>query len=99
MAIIVEENKKKSNVLGIVGWLVFLAIIAAAIYYVFFAQPELVPIPAAGNLGTIAPITQLSLQPETVVQGPAFQALTSTIALPTPQGPAAVGRTDPFVAP
>jgi len=99
MAIIVEEEQKKSNLFGIIGWLVFLVIAGAAVYYVFFAQPELVTIPASGTLGTIAPITQTALHPETVVQSPAFQALKSTITLPSPQGPAAVGRTDPFIAP
>ena len=99
MAIIVEQSEKKSNLFGIVGWLIFLAIVGAAVYYMFFAQPQLVTIPASGTLGTIAPIAHISLQPAAVVQGPEFSALTSTIALPTPQGPAPVGRTDPFVAP
>lgn len=100
MAIIVEENGgKRSNLLGIIGWLVFLAVAAVAVYYIFFAQPELVTIPATGAIGTIAPITQISLQPSSVIQGPAFEALTSTVPLPSPQGPAGVGRPDPFVSP
>jgi hypothetical protein len=99
MAIIIEEEQKKSNLFGIIGWLVFLAIAGAAVYYVFFAQPELVPISASGTIGTITPIAQTSLHPETVVQSSAFQALKSTITLPTPQGPAGVGRTNPFIAP
>ena len=99
MAIIVEEGEKKSNILGILGWLVFLALAAAAVYYVFFAQPQLVAIPATGELSAIAPIAQNSLQPETVLQSGAFQALVSTITLPTPQGPASVGRRDPFISP
>lgn len=100
MAIIVEEGgRKNGNIVGIIGWLVFLAAAAAAVYYIFFAQPALVPIPASGTIGTIAPIANVSLQPQSVIGAPAFQALTSTIPLPTPQGPAAVGRTDPFIAP
>jgi hypothetical protein len=99
MAIIVDEGDKKTNLLGILGWIVFLAIAAAAIYYIFFAQPQLVVIPASGSLGTIAPIAQSAIQPDTVTQSAPFQVLTATIPLPTPQGPAAVGRTDPFVAP
>lgn len=99
MAIVVEEEQKKSNLFGFIGWLVFLVIAGAAVYYVFFAQPELVVIPANGTIGTIAPITQTALHPETVVQGAAFQALKSTITLPSPSGPAAVGRPDPFIAP
>lgn len=99
MAIVVEDEQKKSGLFGLIGWLVFLVIAGAAVYYVFFAQPELVVIPASGTIGTIAPITQTALHPETVVQGVAFQALKSTIALPSPSGPAAVGRPDPFIAP
>jgi hypothetical protein len=99
MAIIVEEEQKKSNLFGVIGWLVFLAIAGAAVYYVFFAQPELITIPASGTIGTIAPIMQTALHPETVVQSSAFRALKSTITLPSPQGPATVGRPDPFIVP
>jgi len=99
MAIIVEEGEKKTNLLGIIGWLVFLGIVAAAVYYVFFAQPELVVIPSSGNLGTIAPIAQTGIQPDSVIQSTAFEALTSTVPLPTPQGPVSVGRPNPFIAP
>lgn len=99
MAIIVEEGEKKTNLLGIIGWLVFLGIIAAAIYYVFFAQPQLVVVPSSGTVGTIAPITQDTINPSTVIQSPTFQALKSTVTLPTPQGPASVGRPNPFIAP
>lgn len=99
MAIVVEEGEKRTNLLGIIGWLVFLGIVAAAIYYVFFAQPELVVITSSGNLSTIAPIANTSIHPDSVIKSSAFQSLTSTVPLPTPQGPAAVGRTNPFVAP
>jgi hypothetical protein len=99
MAIIVDEGEKKTNIFGIIGWLVFLCIAGVAVYYVFFVQPQLVVIPSAGNLSAIAPITQVSLQPNAVIQNPAFQALTDTIPLPSPQGPAPVGRTNPFISP
>jgi len=101
MAIVIEENgsSNRNGIFGIIGWLVFLAIAGVAVYYVFFAQPELVSIPATGSLGTIAPIAQLSLDPQSVVNSPAFQALTSTIPLPTTSTPATVSRPDPFLAP
>jgi hypothetical protein len=99
MAIIVDEGEKKTNLFGIIGWVVFLGIAAASVYYIFFAQPELVVIPATGSLGTIAPIASTAIQPSAVIQSGAFQALTSTVPLPTPQGPVSVGRTDPFIAP
>lgn len=99
MAIVVEEGKKSANVVGLLGWVVVLAVIGCSIYYIFFAAPQLVVIPATGTISTIAPITQLNLNPQQVIGSPAFTALTSTIVLPTPQSPAAVGRADPFIAP
>jgi hypothetical protein len=99
MAIIVEEGEKKNNTIAIIEWLVLLCVAGAAVYYIFFAQPQLVTIPAAGNVGMIAPITQAALQPNTILQSPLFMTLTSTVALPSSQGPALVGRADPFIAP
>ena len=99
MAIIVEEGRKKTNLLGIAGWIVFLGILGASIYYIFFTNPELVVLPASGTLSTIAPIANIKLDPQSIVGGSQFQSLQSTIALPTPQGPTLVGRADPFIHP
>jgi len=99
MAIIVEEKENKNGLFAIIGWVIFLAIAGAAVYYVFFAKPELITIPASDNIAKIAPIANLALHPETVVQGAAFQSLISSITAPSPQGPASVGRTNPFIAP
>jgi hypothetical protein len=99
MAIVVEEGKKSANVMGLLGWLVVFVVIGCSIYYIFFAAPQLVVIPPTGNLSTIAPITQLNLNPQQVIGSPAFTALTSTIVLPTPQAPVSVGRPDPFIVP
>jgi hypothetical protein len=98
MAIVIEEGKKSNNLFAIVGWLVFLAVAAGAAYYIFFAKPELVTIPASGTVSVIAPLTAGgTVDPQSVIQGKEFQSLKSTVTLPTPQGPAAVGgRTNPF---
>lgn len=100
MAIIVEEEKNKVNLIRLGGWLVILVVFGAAIYYVFFAAPELVIIAPPPSFSMIAPITQVALHPEDVLNSPAFTALkTPPFALPTPQGPAPVGRSNPFIAP
>lgn len=99
MAIIVEEGRKRTNLLGIAGWVVFLGILAVAAYYIFFVSPELVPIAATGSLSTIAPIANVNLNPQTIVGSAQFQSLQSNIALPTPQSPNGVGRPNPFIAP
>ena len=99
MAIIVDEGKKKSNLPAILAWVVFIGIALVAVYYVFFAAPTLVNIPASGKLSTIAPIVSAKLDPQTVVGQPQFQALQSTITVPTPQSPNGTGRPNPFIAP
>ena len=97
MAIVVEEGKK-SGILRIVGWISIILILCAAVYYVFFAAPEVVVIPTPANFQYVAPLAQVTLHPEDVLNSPGFQALKPpSFALPTPKGPAAVGRTNPLL--
>ena len=101
MAFVIEEKKNKVNLLRLTGWIVVIGILLAAIYYIFFvAPPLLVVVPPANGLQNITPISQATLQPLDVLNSPSFQALKPpSFALPTPQGPAAVGRVNPFVTP
>lgn len=101
MAIIIEEQKRAHlNFVQIIGWTAIILILCFAIYYVFFSAPELVTIPAPAGLAEVAPLTQAVLHPEDVLNSAAFQALRpSSIPLPTPTGPAPVGRSNPFIAP
>ena len=100
MAIIVEEEKSRANIINILGWIAVIIIIAVAVYYLFFTAPELVIISPSSDIQKITDITQVSLHPEDVLNSPAFQALKApTFAIPTAQGPAAVGRQNPFISP
>ena len=99
MAIIIEEDNKKKGIWGLVGWVVFVGIALAAVYYIFFTAPELVVIPATGTISTIAPIVSAGIDPQTIVSSTQFESLQSNIALPTPQGPVTVDRSNPFIAP
>ena len=100
MAIIIEEEKKRVNIVSIVGWVVILGILGATAYYLFFISPELAVIVPPSDFQTITPIAQVSLQPEDVINSAGFQSLKApTFPLPDPHGPAAVGRSNPFLAP
>ena len=100
MAIIIEEKKRGTNLIRLGGWVGILVIVGIAIYYVFFAAPELVNIAAPPGLQNIAPLSQITLHPQDVLNSPAFQALKPpSFSLPSPQGPTAVGRSNPFIAP
>lgn len=82
------------------GWIVVFIVLIVAAYYLFFQSPPLVPVAPPSSFTSIAPITGFSLQPEDVLNSPAFQALkVPPFALPTPGGPASVGRTNPFLSP
>lgn len=99
MAIIVEEEKNKSNITSLLGWFVILIVVAAAAYYLFFAVPAPTVITPPAGFENIVPITQISFNPQSVVSSSAFTSLVQTIPEPTSTGPAAIGRPDPFIAP
>lgn len=98
MAIIVEEEKKRTNIIGIAGWFAILVVMVVAVYYIFFAAPQLVIIAPSGTLGAIAPIATINLNPTDITNSPEFQALKATIPPINPAIPAP-GRSDPFLAP
>lgn len=94
MAIVIEEERSlTTGWVSIVGWLVILAIIAATAYYVFFARPELIPIDTPRTFEHTEQLSQIDLNPETIVSNPEFQKRIQHISAPPP---ASVGRTNPF---
>ncbi len=96
MAIVIEEEKNRIHPISIITWLVVLVIIGLAVYYIFFAQPQLIEIAAPSGFLNIDPLSKINLNPEDVVRGPGFQSLKSTITLPVPGN---TGRGNPFIAP
>ncbi|MDO8536845.1 MAG: hypothetical protein Q7R94_01205 [bacterium] len=95
MAIIIEEEGGKINIVRVITWIAILAIIVIAVYYVFFAQPQLVEIavpPTFRNIETIA--KGIGLKPDEIIGGPAFRSLQPYITLPVPGN---AGRPNPFL--
>lgn len=100
MAIVVEEERSRVNIVSLAGWVVVIGVVAVAAYFLFFAAPQLVAITPPADYQDISPAVGFTLQPQDVLNSAAFQALTPpSFPLPTPQGPASVGRTNPFIAP
>ncbi len=75
MAIVVEEEQSRTDIVRLLGWLTVLCIIGAAVYYIFFAAPELVVIPTPTGFNTITPLAQMTIHPEDVLNSAAFQTL------------------------
>jgi len=99
MAIVIEEEKRGSNILAFLGWVAVIAIIGAAIYYIFFIVPPSAIILPTGTLQNLSAIPSSGVNPQDVVNNDEFQALQPYISEPTSTGPVPVGRTDPFIAP
>jgi hypothetical protein len=94
MAIVIEEEGNKTNIVGTVTWVVVLVIIVLTIYYVFFAQPQLVEVVAPANFKNIDPLANVTLNLEDVTGNRNFQNLKQYI---TPISPGNYGRSNPFL--
>lgn len=100
MAIVLEEEKSSLNLVRIIGWTAIVVVLVIAAYYIFFASPELVIISPPASFQSLPPVTEFTLQPGDVLSSPAFHSLVQpSFPLPTPQGPATVGRPNPFLVP
>jgi hypothetical protein len=93
MAIVVEqEQKSRQGLVGLIIWGVVFAIIAIAVYYVFFKRPDLVDV-ATPTASDTAALSQIRLEPDEVINSPDFQALRSYVQ---PLEPQPGGRSNPF---
>jgi len=98
MAIIIEEEKDRSNLTRLIGWLAIFVIIIAAIYYVFFAAPQLVIIAPSDSISTIEPIANQTINASDILDSPAFKALAPS-TIPPVATTTTGGRLDPFITP
>jgi len=95
MAIIVEEEKKGGGgFIGFLTWIILIAVIAFATYYIFFKKPERVEVIIPANFENISEISAKKLDPEVIQNNPVFRSLES---LGTPPSTARVGRANPFL--
>lgn len=75
MAIVVEEEgKPRQNFTGLITGGIVFVVVALAVYYVFFKRPDLVDVATPTGSNT-AVLSQINLQPDEVINSPAFQAL------------------------
>lgn len=96
MAIIVEEERPKVSTTSILMWLAILIVIGAAVYYVFFSRPEIVGVAVPQAFENIGRISEISLNPEDVINSSQFQSLKQYVASPVPGN---TGRANPFIPP
>jgi hypothetical protein len=94
MAIIIEDDKRRPSIVPILIWLIVIGVVLAAAYYLFFNQPELIPLPTPANLENTDALANIQFDPQEIV--PQIQALTTYVAEPSSTADI-VGRTNPFL--
>ncbi|RJP45629.1 hypothetical protein C4587_00560 [Candidatus Parcubacteria bacterium] len=94
MAIVVEQERRKSHLGATITWFSLIVVFGLVAYYVFFTRPDFAElIPPAGFRDTTQ-LSEIKLNPEEVVTNPDFQILRQYIA---PLEPQDVGRANPFL--
>jgi uncharacterized membrane protein len=96
VAIIIEEEKRKINWFALTLIIFLIAIISAAIYYLFFAPTPFAEKIAPSNLQSLQDLSSVKLQPETVINNPYFQILKQYVN-PIEVSTDSIGKTNPFV--
>jgi len=94
MAIIVEEEKRRTNLFSLIlGTSLFVAIIVL-VYYLFFAPTPLMEKVISSNTQTLKELSGIRLQPEEVINNPKFQILRQYV---NPIDTGMPGKNNPFL--
>lgn len=94
MAIVIEEDRPRTNPLALVGWVVILVVIVVAVYYIFFKSPESIITETPAGFRDTEQISKFSLDPESIKTYPGFRSRIPYVNEPVPQN---VGRSNPFL--
>lgn len=92
MAIVVEE-KSTINWVAILSVIVVILLLFGGGYYLFFKKPQLIEVVLPANLDPLNQISQITIEPEEVIQSASFKNLRSfSTDLTIPPA----GRSNPF---
>ena len=94
MAIVFEEERNRVSPLTLIGWLVMVAVILFAVYYIFFRSPEFVVEDIPSQFLNTEQISKIvTLDAETIANHPGFRDRNEYVIRPVPQN---LGRSNPF---
>lgn len=95
MAIIVEENRKRTNFLSVLTWLIVIGVIGFASYYIFFKKPEVVDIAIPTEFQDTTELSKIKLNRASIDNDTTFGTLKPYT---TPPSESRTGRTNPLLS-
>lgn len=101
MAIVIEQEKRQMNWIGMIGVLVVLGILAVSAYYLFFASPPIVENFISPKLETVDDFKKINEIEkdngfDVVVSDPQFKALNKNFEIKIPSSEM-IGKANPFL--
>ncbi len=93
MAIVIEEEVNRISITKIITWLVVLLVIIIAIYYIFFAQPQIIEVAIPPTFQNINPLANVNLNPDEIASV-LDKSLKAYVTVPQPGN---AGRANPFL--
>ncbi len=95
MALVLEEKKDTTGgIVSILVWLVLLLVLASGSYYLFFKNPELVPVPPPPGFSETQAVANLTLDPEAVIRSLESRGFKTQVTVPKAE---TSGRSNPFL--
>lgn len=94
MAILIEQEKKSVNWIGMLTALFIIVAVFVLSYFLFFKKPEIIDQVTPSSLKNISQLSKVTFDPDAVVTSPAFQNLKNyTNSITIHETP---GKTNPF---
>jgi uncharacterized membrane protein len=94
MAILVEEEKRPVNWIGIITAIFIVVAVFVLAYFLFFKKPEIIDQVTPTGLSSINEISKIKFDPEAVVNSPTFNSLKDSTPKLTPRE--TPGKQNPF---
>ena len=93
MAIVIEEEKDRSNILVFIGWVVVVTTILVAVYFIFFQNPEIIETVGPEGFRRTKEVSQININTEEILRTGSFPRPSYV----TEPGEGVSGRTNPFL--
>ncbi len=89
-----EKKDAAGGIVSVLVWLVLLVLLASGSYYLFFKNPELVPISPPPGFSETQAVASLTLDPEAVIRSLESRGFKSQVTVPKAE---TQGRANPFL--